>query len=110
MIKTPQNIKGLIFDCDGTLVDTMPLHMEAWKKAFEINGRDFPHDFIDSLKGAPLSEIIQMYNEKFNDNLDLQKIGKAKRNNHRGAAADEPEGSGCYGADTVRDPRGSDQY
>ncbi len=41
MIKTPSNIKALIFDCDGTLVDTMPLHMEAWKTAFEMNGRNF---------------------------------------------------------------------
>ena len=79
MIKIPPNIKALIFDCDGTLVDTMPLHMEAWRKAFEINGREFPHDFIDSLKGAPLLEIVQLYNEKFNDNLDPQKIGKAKK-------------------------------
>lgn len=78
MIKIPSNIKALIFDCDGTLVDTMPLHMEAWKKTFEINGRDFPHEFIDSLKGAPLTEIVQMYNEKFNDNLDLTKVAKDK--------------------------------
>jgi len=78
MIKIPKNIKALIFDCDGTLVDTMPLHLEAWKKAFEKNGRDFPHDFIDSLKGAPLIEIVQMYNEKFNDNLDLEKIANDK--------------------------------
>lgn len=28
------NAKGLIFDCDGTLVDSMPLHMNAWKHAF----------------------------------------------------------------------------
>ena len=24
-------IKGLIFDCDGTLADTMPLHWRAWQ-------------------------------------------------------------------------------
>ena len=29
--------KGLIFDCDGTLADTMPLHWEAWS---EIAGQD----------------------------------------------------------------------
>jgi len=78
MIKIPSNIKALIFDCDGTLVDTMPLHMEAWKKAFEMNGRAFPYDFIDSIKGTPLPEIVQMYNEKFNDDLDFEKVAKYK--------------------------------
>jgi len=78
LIKIPPNIKGLIFDCDGTLVDTMPLHMDAWKKAFEIHGRDFPYDFIDSLKGTPLPEIVQMYNKEFNDNIDFEKVAKDK--------------------------------
>jgi len=27
-------IKGMIFDCDGTLVDSMPLHMDAWRHTF----------------------------------------------------------------------------
>ena len=30
-IHIPDYIRGLIFDCDGTLVDSMPLHTEAWK-------------------------------------------------------------------------------
>ncbi len=30
-IKFMTNIKGLIFDCDGTLADTMPLHWHAWQ-------------------------------------------------------------------------------
>ena len=28
--------KGLIFDCDGTLDDSMPLHMKAWEEAFQV--------------------------------------------------------------------------
>ena len=29
-MKLPSHIKGLVFDCDGTLADTMPLHWLAW--------------------------------------------------------------------------------
>ena len=33
-IPVDKNAKGLIFDCDGTLADTMGFHMDAWQKAF----------------------------------------------------------------------------
>jgi len=34
VIRIYPEIKGLIFDCDGTLADTMPIHIEAWENAF----------------------------------------------------------------------------
>ena len=35
-------IKAVIFDIDGTLVDSVDLHACAWKKAFKRFGRDVP--------------------------------------------------------------------
>jgi len=35
-------IKGLIFDCDGTLADTMPLHWWAWNMVTQWYGLHFP--------------------------------------------------------------------
>ena len=29
-----REFKGYIFDCDGTLADSMPLHFKAWRTAF----------------------------------------------------------------------------
>jgi len=37
-IEVPGFIKALIFDCDGTLVDSMPLHMKAWEHVILSNG------------------------------------------------------------------------
>ena len=54
MIKVFSDTKGLIFDCDGTLVDSMPLHIEAWKSAFAYFGETCPEDFLDPLKGKNL--------------------------------------------------------
>lgn len=31
--------EGYIFDLDGTLVDSMPLHYKAWRKALAVRGR-----------------------------------------------------------------------
>src|SRR5215210_811176 len=39
-------IRGMIFDVDGTLVDTNPAHVEAWRRAFQRLGFNIPADRI----------------------------------------------------------------
>jgi beta-phosphoglucomutase-like phosphatase (HAD superfamily) len=34
----PDHVSGLIFDCDGTLIDSMPLHMLAWQHSVTTQG------------------------------------------------------------------------
>jgi beta-phosphoglucomutase family hydrolase len=46
-------VKGLIFDLDGTLADTMPYHFTAWQKACKRFGIDMDTDFLQSVTGAP---------------------------------------------------------
>jgi beta-phosphoglucomutase-like phosphatase (HAD superfamily) len=36
------NLQGIIFDIDGTLVDTNPSHIQAWHRAFQRFGFDVP--------------------------------------------------------------------
>ena len=77
-IHIPPNIRGLIFDCDGTLVDSMPLHMEAWKAAFMKYDVYYNEDFLFSLKGMKETEIIDLYNKKFNTILNPQQMVNTK--------------------------------
>ncbi len=53
-------IKGLIFDCDGTLADTMPLHWHAWQMVTQRHGLYFPEDRFYSLGGVPSRDILKM--------------------------------------------------
>jgi len=53
-------IKGLIFDCDGTLADTMPLHWRAWQMITQRHGLHFPEDRFYSLGGVPSRDILKM--------------------------------------------------
>lgn len=79
------NAKGLIFDCDGTLVDSMPLHMKAWEHAFTTVGEEYNHTYLDSKKGMKESDIIELYNKDFNKNLNAHQIVNIKHdyfNNH----------------------------
>ncbi len=72
------NTRGLIFDCDGTLVDSMPLHMKAWKEAFGAFNERYDEQFLFSLKGMKETEIIELYNGKFQTKINPDKIVKAK--------------------------------
>ena len=78
MIAVLKNIKALIFDCDGTLVDSIPLHIEAWKETFAAHGRSFPHKFIEKHNGMSAIEIIRHYNQVHNDDLNVMRFAEEK--------------------------------
>ena len=56
-------VKGLIFDLDGTLADTMPFHFDGWRKACQKYGADIDTEFLRKHTGSPgwliASEIIE---------------------------------------------------
>ncbi len=56
----PDDVRGLIFDCDGTIVDTMPVHFHAWQQA--LGTYDIPFDAEDfyKLAGMPTLKIACM--------------------------------------------------
>ena len=53
-------LEGIVFDCDGTLADTMPLHWQAWRVIAERHRFHFPEDRFYSLGGVPSRDILQM--------------------------------------------------
>ena len=58
-----RDFAAYIFDCDGTLADTMGLHYEAWKMALEPHGADLPEDLYYTWGGRPTREIVEALNE-----------------------------------------------
>jgi len=54
----PDEFKALLFDCDGTIADSMPLHYVAWKRALGEHGCEFPEDIFYAWGGMPAAEII----------------------------------------------------
>ncbi|MEO6846140.1 MAG: HAD family phosphatase [Chthoniobacterales bacterium] len=65
-----RDYKGHIFDCDGTLADTMPLHYRAWARAMKEFGGTFPEDLFYSWGGTPTVKIVSQLNEKFGSTMD----------------------------------------
>ncbi|MFH1999495.1 MAG: HAD-IA family hydrolase [Planctomycetota bacterium] len=70
MIDLSPELRGFIFDCDGTLADTMSLHLEAWEKAFHEQGEPYCFDFLDPLRGMTEHDIVLLYNKKYDRALD----------------------------------------
>jgi beta-phosphoglucomutase family hydrolase len=66
----PPHIKGLIFDCDGTLADTMPLHWHAWQIVTQRHGLHFPEDRFYSFGGVPTRDILKMLAQEQGRSLD----------------------------------------
>lgn len=71
-------IKGLIFDCDGTLADTMPLHWLAWNQITTRHGILFPEDRFYSLGGVPSRDILAMLRDEQGLDIDPLSVAKEK--------------------------------
>jgi HAD superfamily hydrolase (TIGR01549 family) len=72
MIKIDKDIKGIIFDCDGTLVDSMPKHWEAWHETFAEYGLECPTSYLERHAGVPIKETLLAYlkDYKVEKNID----------------------------------------
>ena len=53
-----------IFDCDGTLADTMPLHYRAWQRVVTGLGGHFPEDLFYALGGRSTEEIFALLRDE----------------------------------------------
>lgn len=66
-----QQYKGLIFDMDGTLVDTMPCHARAWEMVGEYLGYPTKGDVLYQLGGASVRTIAIETMKKYGIPMDL---------------------------------------
>jgi beta-phosphoglucomutase family hydrolase len=53
-----------IFDCDGTLADTMPLHYRAWRRLVGDYGGTFPEELFYLLGGKPTHQILELLRDE----------------------------------------------
>lgn len=70
--------KAFVFDLDGTLADTMPLHYEACNAVCKVHGFEFPLDYFYQEAGKPTLLVFQNLVKLLNLPLDGLELGKAK--------------------------------
>ncbi len=66
------NFSAYIFDCDGTLADTMPTHYRAWRTALGEHGENFTEAMFYELGGVPTARIVEIINERHGLSLPVE--------------------------------------
>jgi beta-phosphoglucomutase family hydrolase len=74
----PSHIRGLIFDCDGTIADTMPLHYRAWVAALGEHGVEFPEALFYEMAGIPTPRIVEILNERHGHSMPANETAEHK--------------------------------
>jgi len=74
--------KALIFDLDGTLADTMPVHFWAYKNIVSEYGIDFTPELFATLAGIPAVGTIEKLNEQFGTKMDAELVGHLKEDEY----------------------------
>lgn len=77
MLTLPEgDFAGYIFDLDGTLADSMPLHYAAWREAFLRNNAkfDFTWAIFYSMAGIGHADSVRILNDRFQDTLEPEAV------------------------------------
>ena len=72
------SFSAYLFDCDGTIVDSMPLHYIAWKKALAEWNCAFDEQLFYALGGMPVVEIVSLLNQRQGLNMPVEAVGSRK--------------------------------
>jgi HAD superfamily hydrolase (TIGR01509 family) len=70
--------RAYLFDCDGTIVDSMPLHYIAWKTALDEWNCPFPEELFYAWGGKPAEEILSTLNFMHGLAMPVEAVAKRK--------------------------------
>ncbi len=74
--------RAYLFDCDGTIVDSMPLHYIAWKQTLAEWNCPFEEELFYAWGGRPVSEIIASLNQMHGLSMPVDVVAHRKENHY----------------------------
>jgi len=72
------NFDAYLFDCDGTIVDSMPLHYKAWKQILGEWNCEFSEERFYAWGGMPIVEIISTLNKEYGLSMPVETLAARK--------------------------------
>ncbi|HVC48391.1 MAG TPA: HAD family phosphatase [Terracidiphilus sp.] len=80
----PGDFHAYLFDCDGTIVDSMPLHYLAWKQTLAEWNCDFGEQLFYAWGGRPVADIIASLNQQHGLSMPVAEVARIKENLYHG--------------------------
>jgi len=77
-ILVPEAVKGLIFDMDGTLLNSTPVHYKAWLGACKPFGVEFDYNYFITLTGRPVIELSKDLINQFGMDISAIELVETK--------------------------------
>jgi HAD superfamily hydrolase (TIGR01509 family) len=68
--------EAYLFDCDGTIADSMPLHFRAWQGALASWNCNFSEKLFYAWAGRSTTEIVKLLNQKYALKMDPEKVDR----------------------------------
>src|SRR5271154_4407723 len=69
-----------LFDCDGTIVDSMPLHYIAWKKALGEWNCELDEKQFYAWGGMPIVDVVETLNQRHGLAMPVKEVAERKEN------------------------------
>ncbi|MFC3503509.1 HAD family hydrolase [Micromonospora krabiensis] len=74
----PGDFQAYLFDCDGTIADSMPLHYVAWERALAEWECTLPEDLFYAWGGRPVADIIVDLNEQQGLTMPVEVVARRR--------------------------------
>ncbi|MEU1885293.1 HAD family phosphatase [Micromonospora rifamycinica] len=74
----PGDFRAYLFDCDGTIVDSMPVHHLAWRAALDEWGCDLPEDLFYAWGGRPVADIVVDLNARHGLSMPVELVARRR--------------------------------
>ena len=76
------DFKAYLFDCDGTIVDSMPLHYKAWRAILDQHNCPFPEEQFYAWGGRPIREIFDTLNKLHGLDMPVEELASTKEQHY----------------------------
>ena len=84
-------LKAVLFDMDGVIVDTEPLHKKAYFRTFSDLRIDVSEDFYSTFTGNSTQKVCEKLIEKFDLKVTWQEIAQTKRSYFKNLFDNDPD-------------------
>lgn len=80
----PGEFRAYLFDCDGTVADSMPLHHVAWEQALAEWHCDFPEQLFYDWGGRTVADIVVSLNERQGLAMPVEAVARRREEIYQG--------------------------